>query len=75
MLSAGEKRWELIRQRYPPSAELGGDGTFVFIGEVLSRLSRRGQAGLLLCDLQCLLCKFLYGHFQMIIATNEQQNI
>ncbi|KAG0631011.1 hypothetical protein M758_1G220500 [Ceratodon purpureus] len=44
LLSAGEQRWEEILHRYSSSAELGGDGTFVYIGEVISRLSRRGQA-------------------------------
>lgn len=46
LLSAGERRWEQLRH---DNAELGGDGTFVFIGEVISRLCRRGQAGMLHC--------------------------
>jgi hypothetical protein len=57
LLSAGERRWEQVSQNYSRSEELGGDGTFVFIGEVISRLSRRGQAGMLLCNLQYLCTK------------------
>lgn len=63
LLSAGEKRWEEIWQRYSLSAELGGDGIFVFIGEVISRLSRRGQAGMLLCDLRYLSYKLCMDVF------------
>lgn len=49
LLSAGERRWEQLRQMFSDNAEVGGDGTFVFIGEVISRLCRRGQAGMLHC--------------------------
>ena len=64
LLSAGEQRWEEILQRYSSSAELGGDGTFVYIGEVISRLSRRGQAGMLLCNLPYVLYKLCMGVFK-----------
>jgi len=50
LLSAGERRWEQLREIYSDSAELGDDGTFLFIGEVISRLCRRGQAGMLPCN-------------------------
>ena len=50
LLSAGERRWEQLRQIYSDGAEPGDDGTFVFIGEVISRLCRRGQAGMLPCN-------------------------
>jgi len=46
LLSAGERRWEQLRQMYSSSVELGDDGTFSFIGEVISRICRRGQAGI-----------------------------
>ncbi|XP_024364658.1 uncharacterized protein [Physcomitrium patens] len=40
LISAGERCWEQILQ----NEDLCNNGTIVFIGEVISRLSRRGQA-------------------------------
>jgi hypothetical protein len=42
---AAEERWEKIGKSYATVEECASDGTFVFIGEVIGRLCRRGHAG------------------------------